>query len=54
MRMFSSRTKEKGDYYTTSLVCFCVWNNFENDVHKSGLLMKYEGCPKGVSELEFL
>jgi hypothetical protein len=49
MRMFSAKTKEKGEYTTTtSPVCFFVWNNFEKDVHKSGLLMKNEGCPKGV------
>jgi hypothetical protein len=49
MRMFSSKTKEKGEYATmSSPECFFDWNNFEKDVHKSGLLMKYEGCPKGV------
>ncbi len=46
MRMFSAKTKEKGEYATTSPVCFFVWNNFEKDVNKSGLLMKNEGFPK--------
>jgi hypothetical protein len=49
--------KDKGKgrvHYNVTCVCFFVWNNFENDVHKSGLLMKNEGFPKGVSELEFL